>query len=156
MAIAQTLRRFLTQKRIEFSVVGHPHTASSMETAAMAHVPGDRVAKAVMVEDENGYLMVIIPSTYRLHFGRLHKALDRQRGLATERELGELFQDCEPGAVPPVGAAYGIDTVVDDTLLQQPDVYLEAGNHEELIHLSGEQFEVLMRDTLKGPYSEHV
>ncbi len=156
MAIAARLREFLTQRGVSFDVVGHSHTSTSAETAQVAHIPGDQVAKAVMVEDEAGYLMVVIPSTHRLRLGRLHKALGRELGLATEAELGALFQDCELGAIPSMGAAYGIDTVVDDALMDQPDVYIEAGDHEELIHLSSDQFRALMRDTVKGPYSEHV
>jgi Ala-tRNA(Pro) deacylase len=156
MAIAATLQEFLTRQGIDFKVVGHSHTGSSTETAEAAHIPGDRIAKAVMVEDDAGYVMVVIPASHRLHLGRLHKALGRDLGLAAESELGALFQDCERGAIPPVGVAYGIDTVVDDTLMGQPDVYLEAGDHEGLIHLSGEQFKTLMRETPKGTFSEHM
>ena len=156
MAIAARLQQFLTQQGIDFSVVEHSHTGSSTETAQAAHIPGDRVAKAVIVKDEAGYVMVVIPSTHRLHLGQLHKALGRELGLATESEISTLFQDCERGAIPPVGAAYGIDTVVDNAFMEQPDVYLEAGDHEELIHLSGDQFRTLMRNTPKERYSEHL
>jgi Ala-tRNA(Pro) deacylase len=153
MAIPTTLREFFTRQGTDFSVVAHARTGSSRETATTAHIPGDRVAKAVMVEDEAGYLMVVIPATHRLHLGRLHKALGREIGLATEGELRALFPDCEQGAIPPLGAAYGIDTVVDDALLQQTDVYLEAGDHERLIRLSGGEFRALMQNAARGQYS---
>lgn len=156
MAIAARLQAYLAQQGINFDVVAHSHTGSSTETAQAAHIPGDRIAKAVMVEDEAGYVMVVIPSTHRLQLGRLHKALGRELGLATESELTALFQDCERGAIPPVGGAYGIETVVDEALMNQPDLYLEAGDHEQLIHLSGDQFRTLMRNAPNEQYSEHV
>lgn len=156
MAIAARLQSFLAQQGMDFNLIGHSHSDSSTETARAAHIPGDQIAKAVMVEDETGYLMVVIPSTHRLHLGRLHKALGRELGLATEVELPALFEDCELGAIPPVGAAYGIESVVDNALMEQPDVYLEAGDHENLIRLSRDEFNALMRDTPKGPYSDHV
>jgi len=34
-----------------------------METAEKAHVPGYNLAKAVIVRDEDRYIMVVVPST---------------------------------------------------------------------------------------------
>lgn len=53
-------------------------------------------------------------------------ALRRDLRLASEQELPELFRDCAPGAVSPVGAAYDIPTVWDRGLGDKPDVYSKA------------------------------
>lgn len=45
--------------------------------------------------------------------------------LADEGELGRLFRDCAPGAVPPIGECYGLDVIMDDSIQEQPEVYLE-------------------------------
>ncbi len=156
MAIATTLENFLSEHHVVYDVVTHAHTATSMQTAAEAHVPGDRLVKSVIVEDDQGFLMVALPSTHRLELGQLHRQLHRQFGLATEDEFADLFKDCELGAIPPIGAAYGIETLVDDSLLHGGDVYFEAGNHEELIHVSGEQFHALFAGAKHGRYSNHV
>lgn len=156
MAIAIALENFLKEHRVAYDVVMHPHTMTSSQTAAQAHVPGDRLIKSVVVEDDDGYLMVALPSTHRLELGRLHRQLRRQLGLATENELAGLFKDCELGAIPPIGAAYGIETLVDDSLLQGGDVYFEAGDHEELIHISGKQFQDLFAGAKHGRYSDRV
>lgn len=156
MAIASTIKQFLKEHHVAYDVVVHPRTLSSMETAAEAHVPGNRLIKCVVIEDEAGYLMVALPSTHRLELGQLHRQLQRNFGLATERELAELFKDCEVGAIPPLGAAYGIETLVDDSLLEQDDIYFEAGDHEELIHVSGKQFQNLLAGARHGRYSYHV
>ena len=73
--------------------------------------------------------------------------------LADEDEIGCLFPDREFGAVPPVGAAYGLPVMVDDALAAQPDIYLEAGDHLSLLHVSGEQFAGLMQDVQHGRFS---
>ncbi len=59
-------------------------------------------------------------------------------------ELEEIFFDCERGAIPPVGPAYGIPTVIDESLLQVEDIYLEGGDHEELVHLNATSFADLL------------
>jgi len=64
-----------------------------------------------------------------------------------------LFDDCEPGAVPPLGPAYGIETLLDESLTSVADVFFEAGDHELLVHLRGEIFQALLRGARRGYYS---
>ena len=155
MSISHTLQDYLNGQGVEYELVPHKHTYTSASTAEAAHVPGERLAKAVMLEDEQGYLMAVIPATHRLRLGVLHNTLNRRLGLATESELTDLFPDCEVGAIPPLGKAFGVDTVVDDSLLEQPDIWFEAGDHQDVIHISGSQFKTLMLDAQHGHISEH-
>ena len=39
--------------------------------------------------------------------------------------------------MPPVGPAYGVLTVVDDSLPRDGDLYFEAGDSEDLVHMTG-------------------
>lgn len=156
MAIATTLHDFIRSEGIRYDVLTHPRTFSSSRTAEVAHIPGDRLAKAVLLEDENGYLLAVLPASHRIALGELHRLLQRQLGLATEEEITAVFRDCEPGAIPPFGTAYGIETILDDSLLEQPEVYFEAGDHEEVIHVSGEQFRDLVAGIRHARFSRHA
>jgi Ala-tRNA(Pro) deacylase len=146
MSIANRLGAYLKAHAIEYDLIAHPHTETSMRTAAAAHVPGDRLAKAVILKDGDDYLMMVIPSDYHVHLGALHRRLGRNIGLATERELTGLFPDCAEGAAPPIGGAYGLPSMVDKDLLTQPEVFFEAGDHEHLVRTSGRGFRVLQAD----------
>src|SRR5438046_1055405 len=55
MATASRLEQYMTQRGIHYDVVLHPRSHSSMETAELAQVPGDRPAKSVILEDDEGY-----------------------------------------------------------------------------------------------------
>lgn len=156
MPIANSLRNFMLTEGVKYDVVSHSHTLTSSETAQAAHVPGDRLAKAVLLEDDDGYVLAVLPASHRLELGALHHALHRRLGLATEGEVGELFRDCALGAIPPFGEAYGIDTVLDDSLMEQPEVYFEAGDHEALVRVSGDQFRQLLAGAPHGHFSRHV
>ena len=78
--------------------------------------------------------------------------------MTTESEVATLFNGCDPGAVPPIGAAYGIKTIWDPntSLGQLDDIYFEAGDHDHLIHVSGEQFHELMASAERGQFSQHI
>lgn len=154
MAIATRLKWFLDAHQIEYEIVHHRHSASSMESARAAHVPGGRVAKSVLLEDERGYVMAIIPASCRLQMDEVDRALGRHLELATEAELGTLFVGCERGAVPPVGAAYNIPAAIDESLLRMPDVYFEAGDHEELVHVGREGMSILWDGCAHGHFSK--
>ena len=156
MGMAITLRDYLWQKGTEYDVVDHPHAQSSLNIAAVAHVPGDRLAKTVVLEDATGYLMVVVPATHQVRLGVLRKQLKRNLRLAKEFDLAYLFKDCELGAIPPIGQAYGIETVIAEDLAQQADIYFEAGDHRGLIHLSGSQFLELTSGVVQRQFTRRI
>ena len=156
MAISITLKEYLDEKGVDYEVLKHPYTYSSMDTAASAHVPGSKLAKSVVLEDSKGFLMAIVPTTHHVEIDQLSYQLNRPLELATEHELSELFTDCDVGAIPPIGEAYGMDMLVDESLTQSSDVYFEAGDHTCLVHVSGDDFKELMRNAEIGAISRHT
>ncbi|MDT8404170.1 YbaK/EbsC family protein [Sulfuriflexus sp.] len=156
MAIAITLRQFLQNENIDYEILHHDKSRTSLETAANAHVSGDCVAKSVLLEDDTGYVMVVLPASHELDMARIHEHISRPLTFAHETVLARLFSDCEPGAIPPIGTAYGIETLIDDSLAEQPDIYFEAGDHEALVHVNAENFDDLTRDAMHGHFSHHL
>ena len=71
------------------------------------------------------------------------------------REVGQLFDDCELGAIPPVGQPYDMEMIVDDRLNEQPDLYFEAGDHMSLIHVNAVAFQRLTAAARRGRFSRH-
>ncbi len=156
MTIAKTLDDHLAKAGVDYDVVTHSQTGSSSRSAQAAHVPGERMAKAVVLHDGPGYLLAVVPSTHRIEMDTLHDMLDRRLSLATEGEIATLFGDCDLGAVPPVGGAYGLDVVLDESLADQSEVFFEAGDHRSLVHMNGVDFSTVMAKAKRGRFSHHV
>ena len=153
MSIAPQLRQFLDQSKVEYDIIEHRPTKSAMETARSCDIPAERLAKAVLLDtDDEDHLLAVLPSDRRLELSELRSELGSKPRLSDEAEVGKLFRDCELGAVPPVG--YGITTIVDDRLEQQPDVYFEAGDHKSLVHMDSSAFSRLTQDARHGRFSE--
>ena len=87
---------------------------------------------------------VLLPANNSLEIGWVNDELDRSLELAEEKEFKTLFDDCELGAVPALGDAYGIQVIWDDELQYTADIYIEAGDHEHLIWLDRKDFKKLM------------
>jgi len=157
VTISSTLNEFLKQQEVAFELIPHPHTGSSMDTAQQAHVPGNRLAKAVVLKGDGNYSMVIVPSVEHVDLAVLREQLGTGLELATESELGELFPDCDVGAVPPIGPAWGMDTYLDECFLaNDEEIYFEAGDHEDLVRVSGDQFQKLLGDARHGHYGHTI
>ena len=156
MTISTTLSEHLQRLDVKYDLIPHPHTESSMQSAQKAHVPGNQLAKGVVVRDGDHYAMVVVPSAKHIDRDWLRSQFGDTAELASEADLSRVFYDCAPGAVPPIGKAWGLDTYLDESLVGQPEVYFEAGDHEDLVRLSGEDFEALLKDAERGAYSQTI
>jgi len=155
MAIADSVLEYLDRTGVDYSVVHHPHAESSMRSAEAAHVSGELIAKGVLLKDAEGYFLAVVPATHHVRIGHLRSQLGRDAETAPEADMPVVFPDCTLGAVPALGAAYQLATVVDESLRGLPEVFFEAGDHEELIRVTGNDFETLMHEAVFLSCSTH-
>jgi Ala-tRNA(Pro) deacylase len=153
MSIPARLSSYLHQEGARFAVRVHRHSQSSAESARVARVPPHQLAKSVIVEDDGGCVMAFLPADRHIKLGQLSRLLGRPHlRLADEKRIAAIFTDCGPGAVPALGMAWGLETVVEDELDDCAVVYIEAGDHERLVCFSHEQFELLMQPARHGQF----
>jgi Ala-tRNA(Pro) deacylase len=157
MTIAHTLKNFLDQEQVPYELVAHRHTATSLRSAGTAHIDPIRLAKAVLLEQDlehSHFVVAVVPASHRLQLAEAGRRLGRKVHLATEDDAAMLFEDCETGAIPALGAAYGLDTIVEESLLLQPQVYIEAGDHEHLVRMTKQDFLRVLGDCPHGPIAK--
>lgn len=154
MTMAARLQSCLKQNQSRYEVLQHSRTQTSRETARRAGVPADRFAKSVILDDKQGHrLMAVIPASRQIDLDKVRQVTRRSWQLARETEFGNSFTDCEAGAIPAVGSAFGMDTLIDQSLAEGKEVYFEAGDHEGLVHMSTEQYLKLMPTAQRGSLS---
>ena len=155
MAIAKILQGWLEQQEVAYELVPHPKTYSSKDSASAAHIREDHIAKAVILKDEQGFLITVIPADQWIKLHSVNEALNRNLEMAAEKEVDQLFNDCEPGAFPPIGQAYGLEVALDESLTTLANLFFEAGDHEHLVHISGEGVHQLMRGIRQGHFGHY-
>jgi Ala-tRNA(Pro) deacylase len=156
MGIAITLEQYLDHHGIAFDCLTHKRSGCSARTADAAHVSSDCLAKAVVLKRRDGYTLAVLPASRQAKLEELGRLVGRPVGLATEDEIAALFPDCERGAVPPIAAAYALQSFVDESLEGRSDIYFEAGDHKTLVHLSGEQFRRLVSTVPHGQFCDEL
>ena len=146
MSVSTKLVEFLDQKHVPYVTQPHPRAYTAQETAAAVHVPGWEVAKSVIVRADGQFMMAVVPATRRIDLDRLRAAVGAsQIRLATEVEFGDLFPECETGAMPPFGNLYHVPVVVDDSLKKDREIVFNAGSHTETIRMAFDEFTELVR-----------
>lgn len=142
MSIASTVRSALNEEQVEYRVLRR--SADSSERRRRSRIAREKLARAVLLKDSSGFLLAVLPDSHRLDMDALSVQLHRRLRPATEEDLDRNFFDCEIGAVPPLGPWYRLPTVVDEALRSQPDIFFEAGDRSELVHVEETAFERLM------------
>ena len=153
MAISITIQNYLEDRGIIYVPLAHSHTETSSMTAEASHIPGSRLVKAVIIKDDDCYKMALLPASHHLRLNELQGLLSREVELATEEEFTALFDDCDIGAIPALGMAYGLEVIVEDKLAKTGDLFFEGGDHETLVHLQAEDFKGLVTDAPHGHFS---
>jgi Ala-tRNA(Pro) deacylase len=156
MTVAASVVRVLAEHGTDYHLVPHPKSFSSIESASSAHVPEDHIAKGVLLRDQLGYVLAVIPASEWVDLRRLQSELGRSLNMAPEAEVDRFFTDCDPGAIPPLGEAYGLEMVLDESLTSLSSIYFEGGDHENLVHLDGDQFNALMQGVRRGHISNAI
>lgn len=154
MGIAMTLQQYLDDNHVAYDVTTHKKTGCSSMTAQASHVPGNCLAKGVVLKWDDIYILAVLPASRHVEMDKLADIVDGPVKLASEQETSRLFPDCEDGAVPVLGIAYGVPAIVDKRLEERDDIYFEGGDHRSLVHISGNQFSHLMDNELHGRFSK--
>ncbi len=148
------MERFLDQHMIPFDLIAHPHTHTSAETARAIGVAPSKVAKGVLLDGMDCQMVAMIPADQDIRLGKLGQEQGMEFSLADEASVSRLFRECEPGVVPGLPNAWGVDMVWDDALMAQPDIYLEAGDHERLLHIETRYLREAFGDALHCRFSQ--
>src|SRR5208282_1687600 len=103
-----------------------------------------------VVRTGDRYVLAVLPASRRISRVDLKAEPGETFALASENEIEQLFEDCAPGAIPPIGECYGLDAVVEPSICDQPDVYFVGGDHAALVRVSQTQFAALTEAPLRA------
>lgn len=145
----QKLIELLDRNGIKYAITSHSVAYTAQEVAALTHTPGQELAKTVIVEVDGALAMAVLPAAAVVDVGQLREAVGaKSLTLAKEHDFKSRFADCEPGSMPPFGNLYGMAVFVDENLTRDRQIAFNAGSHRELMRLSYNDFERLVKPTV--------
>jgi len=136
--------------RIPFVVHEYVHDPEAksygLEAAEKLGIEPARVFKTLVVESDNGALAVgIIPVGALLSMKLMARALDAKKAAMAERSVAERATGYVMGGISPLGQKKRLRTVLDDSALAHPTIYVSGGRRgldlelapTDLLRLSG-------------------
>lgn len=155
MAIPSRITDFLKKNSISYEVMRHAAAFTAQELAAAEHVKGRNHAKVVVVENDQGRLLAVLPADHRVNLEKLARDTGKPCALVEESEFNRLFPDCELGTMPPFGKLYDLPTWVDRTLTGDDYIVFEAGTHTEAIKIRYGDFQRVVQPRV-GDFAEKL
>ena len=145
MACAK-LQEYLDDRRVRYVSLKHSPAFTAQEIAASAHIPGQELAKTVVVKIDGKMALVVLPAIEMVRMNHLRAETGASEvSLASEEEFRDRFPDCEVGAMPPFGNLYGMDTFVEESLTRDEEIAFNAGSHKELFRMAYKDFQGLVK-----------
>jgi Ala-tRNA(Pro) deacylase len=146
MAIQKKLTELLEQAKVPYEVFTHSLVYTAQEIAASQHIPGNELAKVVMLEVDGTLVMAVIDGNHKISLDTACARLGANRvRLAREDEFTARFPGCEPGAMPPFGTLFGLNVIVDPALARDEFIYFNAGDHVQTMRLRYKDFLALVK-----------
>jgi HD-like signal output (HDOD) protein/prolyl-tRNA editing enzyme YbaK/EbsC (Cys-tRNA(Pro) deacylase) len=150
MSMSDKVRIYLDQQAIAFRTL--PQTAGLVlaNTANQLDLPLSAIARAGVVHDQQGPLMVVFPADRRVDVDALNRQLQRDLRILPPEELLLLIKDSDPFAMPPLCDLYDFPAIIDAALDELDEVYFFDGSREFLLAVKGEDFSYLQADAWHG------
>jgi Ala-tRNA(Pro) deacylase len=124
----------LDGRGITYETIPHAGTYTTLAEAKALHIPADEVLKTVVLREDDGFAIAIIPASCRLDMSRVHEVIPaRDLRLATEEEIEAAFPEFELGALPAVPELLGYPAYIDPKVFEHETVAFAAGTQTESI-----------------------
>ncbi len=156
MSTSITVRRFLDKQDVRYASIAIPGEFEELTQKGTKNIKANQIAKAVILKDLRGMLMAVLPGPNNLDLNALNRQLHRSFKLASNNDYKSIFSDCSPEIIPPLGEAYGFETIIDDGLLDKDLIYFASGNPNELVRISGHDFQLLHSNAWYGNTFSHI
>ncbi len=138
------VQEFLHEQGVPFNALEHQTTFSAQRMAHSLDVPGENVAKTVVLKVDGEYVLIVLQATRQVDTSMVRDVLRAEQvELASEEELAKLFSDCELGVIPPFGSRYGMKTLVDESLIDDEYIVFEGNRHDEAVSMRYYDFDNL-------------
>ena len=131
---------FLRENHVKFVVISHSPAYTALEIAESAHVPGQVLAKTVMVDIDGQLAMAVLPASRMINLELLKESVGAKNViLSCEQEFARRFPGCELGAMPPFGHHQALVTLIDRRVLEVSKAYAGGGAENALVRLDPQE-----------------
>jgi Ala-tRNA(Pro) deacylase len=156
MAIKAKLKKYLDSNKVKYKALKHKLAYTAQEIAAAQDVPGKQVIKSVLVKADDRYVLAVLPAIHLIDTKKLAKVLKCKKiKIATEKDIEKVIPDYAPGAMPPFGGLFGLETCADKILKEDVEIVFNGGTHRDTVKMKYTDFEKLAKPKI-ADFGKHI
>jgi len=118
-----------------FSVLHHEPVFTSEEAARVRGVELSSGAKALVCKADDEFLVFVVPADRRLDSKGVRRTLGFKRLRFANRDEVLQLTGLMPGAIPPFGSLFGLNTLCDERLGENESINFNAGDNRISVNM---------------------
>ena len=149
------LLELFQHEHVEYRLFEHAPVYTSEQASKVRGVELRSGVKAMLLRTHEGkFILADIAADRRIDFASLERMLaSKHIRFATKEEVLSVTK-CEPGSVHPIGRLFGIETYLDDTVLQNDRVNFNIGMLTKSVQITSQDLLRVMIPTVIASFSK--
>jgi HD-like signal output (HDOD) protein/prolyl-tRNA editing enzyme YbaK/EbsC (Cys-tRNA(Pro) deacylase) len=150
MTLPSKVQQVLDEWNVDYTLA---ETASLSATSAVFNMPGisANTAQISILEDDIGRIQVIYPASHILDLNKLESATARKLCPLDKDKVAKIKQGLNLEAIPALPQVTGLDTYVDEALLELDSIEIWI-NDKEHLQIPKSDFQTLVSSARVGSY----
>jgi len=149
------LLEMLESEQVDYRLFEHAPVYTSLQASKERGVELRSGVKAMLVRTNEGkFVLADIAADRKIVFGKLEKLLNSKHVRFATRDEVLSITKCEPGSVHPVGRLFGVETYLDNSVLQNELVNFNIGMVTKSIQIKSQDLLKILLPTLTSDFSK--
>lgn len=123
-----------------YQYLSHTPVKTSQEAADVRGTSLAQAAKALVLEVDKQYVMLVLPGDQRADLKSFQKQLGAKKVAMASKDSVQAKTGLEVGSIPPFGSSLGLPTYVDARLLAEPQIAFNVGALDRSVVMSTEDY----------------
>jgi prolyl-tRNA editing enzyme YbaK/EbsC (Cys-tRNA(Pro) deacylase) len=143
-------------KEVEYTLFEHQPVFTSEEASRIRNVDLKTGVKAMLVRSKEAekYLLADVAADRKIDFPKLESLAKVKRFRFATRDEVLMTTKCEPGSVHPLGHLFGVDTFLDNTVLENEFVNFNIGMLTKSVKIKSKDLLRVMEPNLISDFSK--
>ena len=165
MAVPKKVIKFIEEKKIKYEIINHRQVFTAYDKAQTLKVHLKIIGKTLAVKLDRDFVLVLIPANRNLDKEKLKKTANVLRKKAGQKSVKTVdfakeswmkknLKGIKIGATPPLGKLWKRQTFVDSSLLKEPKIFLNSGDYEFSLKISGANLRKIIPDSVAGNFGK--
>ena len=155
MPIPIKVSKFLEKSGAKCELIEHRTVYTAYDKAATLKIAPKIVGKTLVLGLDKQLVVVLIPANKNLDKNRLRKAAKaRKIEFVSERIIKNRIKGVRLGAIPPLGSIWKMSTFIDNSLLKNHKIIINAGCSNWSIKIRGATLKKLEPGLILGAFTK--